>query len=334
MKKFYKIFVACILAVIISIGIQNVSTVQTDAASVVATIGKKKYSSLQKAIKAAGNNKTIKLKKNVDLKKGLTINKKKKAITIDLNGHHLSVGAENSNGKGVTIKAGTITFKNSKKKGYFSFRSCLISQGAKVICKKAKYYDGTSGSLFENRGVLEIKAGIYSPSSLVVDNYNVTKISGGTIKGTLRQTTGTLNISGGTMKSGKYLMFGVLCIGGGTTNISGGTILGNSEPAIASGFSTSSGSEVASLNISGGVFSANGSPAVSLEYSDVNVQISGGTFRSDQKSLYVFNFCDTVNINITGGVFRAPVEINTFDGNIIYRAPARFDKGITVKKEV
>ena len=183
-------------------GMIAVNHLSAQAAAKVASIGSKKYTSLQTAVNRVKNGQTIKLLK--DIKVTQTIKSKKRNIkyTINLNKHKLSGDGETSalaftKGNSVTLKNGTIV----SKKTYGGIPLITVDQGSVTI-------DGctcSSGdSVFEvSKGKLTVKKG--------------------TIQGRMAaQDTSTVTVKGGTWKKAHFNLYGsTLTIKGGTFTIPG-----------------------------------------------------------------------------------------------------------------
>ena len=89
------------------------------ASKAVATIGNKKYASLEKALKAVKNNETIVLRANVNSAKNIIIDRRKKFV-LDLNKKTISLSGDYI----FQVRNGTVTLKN----GYIKKKeaSCII----------------------------------------------------------------------------------------------------------------------------------------------------------------------------------------------------------------
>lgn len=133
----------------------------------VATIGKKKYTSLQAAVKKVKNGQTIKLKRNIVLEESIYVDRNVK-FTIDLNKKKIT----ENNCSALFVNKGTVTLKNG------TFQSGI-------------------GIFIEKKGTLNIKSGSYG---MYVSNSGKLNISGGTVH--YIDNMGTLKVSGGKITYG------------------------------------------------------------------------------------------------------------------------------------
>lgn len=171
------------------------------ASGTVATIGSKKYTSLESAIKDVKNGGTIVLKKNVTYTKPLTISRSGKKFTINLNKKIITFKNEKSY---LNVKKGTVTLKNGTLVQKAD-KACIIKtqKGAGLTISS-----GTYKGLISNAGTMSITGGTFTNIGTKTDLNNATisnkgtmTIKGGTVNGKKKQAianSGTLKITGGT----------------------------------------------------------------------------------------------------------------------------------------
>ena len=128
MRGKVKQLITCMVIAISCLLICSVNTTYA-ASKTVAVIGKKQYTSLDKAVKAVKNGQTIKLVSSIRLKKWIPVNKNAK-YTIDLNNHSiLSPQIGGGQGWSFWISKGTVKVKG----GYVE--SLVVENGANVGLK-------------------------------------------------------------------------------------------------------------------------------------------------------------------------------------------------------
>lgn len=290
------------------------------ASKTVATIGSKKYTSLEKAIAAVQDGETITLKAAVTYTSKLTISRSGKSFTIDLNKQTLTF----KNSACLYVKKGTVTIKNGTLKHTSKSGTVLkVASTAKVTIAS-----GTYTGFVSNAGTMTIKKGTFSNVKLtyekwntlmseltvttisdryaysVIQNSGTLKISGGTFKSTylgLIYNTGAVTISGGTFKPGTYWEYPAITnmTKTATMKISGGTF-------------TSSGDLLyndvkASLTITKGTFSSTGWHFIS---NSGTMKISSGTFTQKEQSMRSIYNSGTGSMTISGGTYKLSIAIS------------------------
>lgn len=291
-----------------------------------ASIGKKNYATVEKALAAVKNGQTIKLKQDVTLKKPL-IFKKNVKYTFDMNKHKLTskVGDSETVG-GLDVQAGNVTFTNGT-----TSAAVFVHENAIVTVK-----DGTYGQVVNwgkttiHNGKIDNKK--YSAicnykGTLVINNiaaranYNCIYAEGGTVtvnggnyKSINSKTTYPLIFSRKAtiyLKGGKYTATngaavynerGKIIISGGNyggnTGMFGGTIVNFNSMSIKGGKFTSSNAsalfcgENSSTVVSGGKFTLKGS-AIDAAYGRKKLLVNGGTFQANIAIL-----CDSDDNNV------------------------------------
>lgn len=145
------------------------------SAKTVAKIGKKSYSSLQSAVNAVKKGQTIKLQRDVNMKKKSLTLTKNVSYTINLNKKKIS------NCSGIEVRKGKVTIKNgtyvAKKSGAFGYGYLNVYKGAKATLSNMTY---TGFFSVKKGGTLVINSGTYNKAYLY--NYGTAKIKNGTFK--------------------------------------------------------------------------------------------------------------------------------------------------------
>ncbi|MDY5022335.1 MAG: hypothetical protein SPE99_08090 [Blautia sp.] len=244
------------------------------ASKAVATIGNKKYVSLEKALKAVKNNETIVLRANVNSAKNIIIDRRKKFV-LDLNKKTISLSGDYI----FQVRNGTVTLKNGyikKKEGEFIIH---VGQEGSLIVKTGKY----TGAIYVS-GKLQTYGAIYQPVEganrcLVVDNTGKAVINKGTFSnnyanGCIMDNYGKVTINGGTFSAGTYCVWnytGKVYIKGGSFRLlSGGA---EENPAVIR-------NEGGTVNIYNGTLSSGTMRNARVAYNNKNMYIYGGTLKA------------------------------------------------------
>ena len=146
MKRCRRTFIQLLLICMVILGTLGVSRDVHAASKAVAKVGNKKYASLDKAFKAVKGKGTIKLLKNVTLKKIIYLDSKK-TITVNLNKHTITTkksGGFTINKGKVTFKNGTLKDKQSANAKYGVYNIISIYKKGSVVLNNVNYY-GSSG---------------------------------------------------------------------------------------------------------------------------------------------------------------------------------------------
>lgn len=313
MKKVKRLIFICTICLLMC----TCMTTSVDAGTkTVATIGSKKYSSLQSAVDQVKNGQTIKLKTNIKLKKDIVVKRKGISFTLDLNKKTLKEGYYS-----IEVNKGKVTVKNGKVNG--STELFKIGKSGKVDIK-----NGTYNGFLSNEGTLNIKNGIFVnkddeyPQIINSGKLTITK---GTFQsyGNVVKNTGTAVIKKGTFKNTNK-GYGIPVIYNAAVNYSNGkgkitkSILG--EMTIQKGNFTAEQMVIGNsgkLIINGGNY--NGSRVQNgLYYADekkATITVNGGNFQAE---IYDAG----KKVTITGGIFE-----NTSS----YYADARVSGNLLIK---
>lgn len=173
----------------------------------------------------------------------------KKNVTIDLNGHKLTINNDDNGIEVAILKGATLTIKDSKGTGVYEHNSTAVD-------KYAIWTTSYSGTVVVESGeIVETGEGC---SAIVAGNASKVQINGGTISG---QQDG-------------------LVISGGSFAVSGGTIQGGVNGIYAASVGTSSERS----SISGGKIIAGGTEGYALKVDYANpvtyIDFSGGRFKN------------------------------------------------------
>lgn len=295
------------------------------ASKTVATIGSKKYTSLEQAFKAVKNGQTIKLMANVKTGKTFVLNRNVK-VTLNLNKYKITstdssvtMDAEKIAGV-IRVKKGTLILKNGTVAG-----DCVkVEKGAKLTVQSGTYYQivnlGTTAinnATITNKkyaGILQFGGKLTVKKATVKSNGHAVYVIGGTAVingGTFGKVknsehypvvwvekAGILRVNGGTFNGGTATW---ALANEGKTTINGGTFKAASKDTVVTD---------STLTIKGGKLQNTSSDCVALYCEDgSSTTISGGTFSSKnasaihfdvtkQNSMTVFNL---KNAQIKGG---------------------------------
>ena len=146
--------------------------------STIAEVGGKSYSSLQEAINAAQDGKTVTLR--TDATEDVTIAGKN--ITLDLGGNTLT--NTNAGKATISVQGGTVTVKNGNVAGGTSYYNIEVTKGSNAnmtLTGVTATAGNTGSSMIDNCGTLTIESGSYSGGLNVVksDEGSTLAINGG-----------------------------------------------------------------------------------------------------------------------------------------------------------
>lgn len=267
MRGKVKQLITCMVIAISCLLICSVNTTYA-ASKTVAVIGKKQYTSLDKAVKAVKNGQTIKLVSSIRLKKWIPVNKNAK-YTIDLNNHSiLSPQIGGGQGWSFWISKGTVKVKG----GYVE--SLVVENGANVRVESGTYDE------ILNRGICELSK---CKVNEILTNYqddekNKLTVTKCTVK-KLDGWNGTLTINSGKFSEPIRIRQGKCYIKGGS-------------------FFSLTIEPLAQCVISGGTFNnTNRFTGNCSIWSQGNLKITGGTVRN------VLSCTIHTTTIITGGYF-------------------------------
>ena len=285
-------YLMCVLLLVVATFLLTGSVIY--AATTTATIGGRRYSSLQKAVDAARSGQTIVLRRDITLTSPLKF-EKSGSYTLHLNRHTIKTKGINY----IWVTKGKVTFK----------------KGTVKTANKS----GTSILTITDSGSVTIESGTYK--GFIQNGIGANKIKNGSLhilKGTFQQNEGffiiqnfgKLVIDDGTFTNSHRNSYYSLIANLGNCTINGGTF----STCIREVFSTSS---LSSGNgditvINGGIFKRSYRPKYdsSGEYgfysSGKKLKIKGGTFNIP---LYI----QGTTVTMTGGTIKAghPVTVDT-----------------------
>ncbi len=305
------------------------------AASSVAKIGSKTYSTLPKAFSAVKSGQTITLTKNVSISGDLAISLGSKKVTLKLNKKTLKVSKNLNLKKGslTIVGSGTIKAKEIKNAGTLTIQSGTITGSVYNTGKfnmkggTLKYTKGIDHAIKTKGGSVTISGGtvkyqkpfdweapgteygdegfaeLNNGSAIITRGKAKVSITGGKIVSTSciiltgHDSKSTISISGGTMENNGGC-FAIL--GADNMTISGGKVNSGESIAYLLGDGT--------LQIKGGTFSCTWTMIESFA-EGASVTISGGTFTTTMNSDpgNAAMFCvhnNKAKINIKAGTFK------------------------------
>lgn len=313
---------------------ENGKVVSSAATSAVAQIVRNgetiTYTTLAAAIDAAQAGETVTLLEDICLEETVTIPENKE-VTLDLDGHNITVFKDESTGRSLYAidNYGTFTLKDSVGSGAITARGIenlgsgvmTIESGSIVSC------DSNGGAAIWNEANLTVNGGTFetlyvgTPSDSIgvgcLNNSGTALITGGTFKDVNRRTyaiisTGKIEI---TPAEGKEVTVhgahGGLAIDSGTAVVNGGSFSSTDYYGLyVSNDGMGEDPETAAVTVNDGTFSGKSySVWVGSDYNDpVNstIEIKGGTFNNP---LNAQNVTGEDAITISGGEFSAEVPL-------------------------
>ncbi|MCD7813045.1 MAG: autotransporter adhesin family protein [Lachnospiraceae bacterium] len=263
------------------------------AATTVAVIGEKTYTSLSSAIKEVEDGQTIVLQKNISYSKNVGVNSTGKSFILDLNNKTIKFKGTSY----LNIKNGTITIKNGTIKNSAGNTVMSVKKNANV-----KISSGTYEGIIKNAGKLTINKGtfkteIINTNTLLIKNGSFTEIKS--------------NYDVSSVKDG------ILVNKGGVITIKGGEFSSTSRCNLIENYSNST------MKISGGRFTNSSAYSTSgtVIYNEGKVTFSNGTLSGE-------NYCQYVVLN-EGGSFI--MKGGTINQNAPYGHCAVITVGGTIK---
>ena len=269
------------------------------AASPVAQIGSKKYTSLEKAFSAVKKGQTITLKKNTTINGDLKIKLGKKSATLNLNKKNLTVkGSFNLYSGTLTISGnGKLTTKQIKNAGTLTLKNGTVN-GSVV----------NSGKFTMDNGTLnyskDLMYAIYAKGGTVTIN-----------KGTVNYKRHFVGYEEGNKIPEKTNGAAIIATGKSKVTVNGGKIVSSSETIMTKEdckaniilnngtFQSTNGGCIAhiggTITINGGNYSIKGGWGFAYVYGNCTLNIKGGNMKS-QWSL-VETYCERSKANISGG---------------------------------
>lgn len=261
------------------------------AASTVAKIGSKNYTSLEKAIAAVKNGDTIKIVKSISTRNAVKINKNV-SFTIDFNKKAYKFSSHDNAQIAFIVNKGTVTFKNAK----ISSDSDIlqVKKSGKAVISSGTYSGDyisvlgmltINGGTFKARGVsplldvgksgqVTIKKATFQGKSHKWDSGYALPENPGYEEFTMIENSGSLTIKGGTYNSARNMAV----LNRGTLNITGGSF----TTARKSGEDCCIRNDASGkVTITGGTFRARGQVLKNLG-SKATMTLKGGKFLCDE----------------------------------------------------
>lgn len=276
----------------------------------VATIGKKKYTSLEKALAKVKNGQTIKLKANITANKTIEV-KRNVRFTLDFNGKTIKssrgrIADGLGNTKGILrISKGNVVIKKGKMTGNASIK---IEKGAAVKIMNGSYCQLVNkGSVtvvngsFRTKDTATSAVANYGKGKMVIKNATVQAQIGGALYvegGTVAINNGTFNQS---KSKGDISYAGIIIKKAGKLTIRKGKFTVKDRNSLIETYGK--------LTIENGVFqhlSENGVSAIAM-FEGSETIINGGTFTSNIRgnSTILLHSMAGSKISVNGGTFTA-----------------------------
>ena len=288
--------------------------------SYVASIGDKKYESLQDAFNAAAGGETVKMLCDVELSDKMTVSLAGRSVVLDLDGKTLT-GRTNLVSGNLTIKNGSVEFEGgqplnvygSPDAGASDYSVLTISEDVTVSGDYGVCMFGSEASKNGYGAVVNIAGTLKGKEGTVFVSGNL----GTNVEGDMNNI---VNITGTVEGNGNA---GVALNGNATVNVKGGAkITGNTAVAIKRGcLNVEDGAEIHSngeMNLHPDA-NNNGTEmtgaAISMtdtynKYGGMSVTITGGTITSD-KAPALFKkdaeYANAATIAVSGGIFSSAV---------------------------
>ena len=269
------------------------------AASPVAQIGSKKYTSLEKAFSAVKKGQTITLKKNTTINGDLKIKLGKKSATLNLNKKNLTVkGSFNLYSGTLTISGnGKLATKQIKNAGALTLKNGTVN-GSVVNSGK---FTMDNGTLNYSKNLMYA---IYAKGGTVTIN-----------KGTVNYKRRFLSEEDGVQNAEVNNGAAIMVVGKSTLKVNGGKIISSTMSIMTEEdckanvtlndgtFQSANGGCIAhiggTITINGGNYSVKGCYGFAYVYGNCTLNIKGGNMKS-QWSL-VETYCERSKANISGG---------------------------------
>lgn len=293
----------------------------TASAQNVAKIGSTEYETLAAAVTAATEGQTITMLSNVDITTGGVTIAEGKNITLDLNGHDIKAGEQNTNN--ITVNGKLTLEDNSTEHNGKIYTEEPYSRGVAetgVVRVVGGEFVMNSGNIYaviesnpENYGQFgvvmwegakvtinggQIKAGWYAVANNGTDQSTMAiTINGGELISTTDYAiyqpakNSSLNVTDGVV----YGASGAIAANGGTVNVTGGTITSKGQ-----------GSTGNWGDGTGGLLNA--AIIANARYNDVAITISGGTITAEGNALTLANgTTHNGTIAVSGGTFSSAI---------------------------
>lgn len=293
----------------------------TASAQNVAKIGSTEYETLAAAVTAATEGQTITMLSNVDITTGGVTIAEGKNITLDLNGHDIKAGEQNTNN--ITVNGKLTLEDNSTEHNGKIYTEEPYSRGVAetgVVRVVGGEFVMNSGNIYaviesnpENYGQFgvvmwegakvtinggQIKAGWYAVANNGTDQSTMAiTINGGELISTTDYAiyqpakNSSLNVTDGVV----YGASGAIAANGGTVNVTGGTITSKGQGSTGTWGDGTGGLQNAAIN-------------VNAKYGNTTCAISGGTITAEGDAVTLTtNQTYTGTIAVSGGTFSSAI---------------------------
>ena len=281
-----------------------------------------RYLTLAEAVEAAQDGETIELVKDFSMPNHSEVSITEKDVTLDLAGHTVTLKGLNNGiiaGGNSTL---TIMDSSEEKTGTIAAAFTPVKvQDAGTLIVESGNLTGTLGIGVDGGGILTVNGGYIEAtaySAISMQNKGTTcpviTINDGTIKGAeaiLSDPLGSsrITINGGIMTSTKETS-GFIRMAAGNTKVYDKTIAINGGTVTVPGtlFDIDRRSrQNIEIDIAGGSLTSTGAPAIDLTAAKTNINISGGTIRTEAEDAYAIrianheSYATGTALSITGG---------------------------------
>ena len=281
-------------AMLLTLTIVLMYSMNVSAASGQASIGSKNYATVQKALNAVQSGQTIKLNQDITLNKALLFKKNVK-YTFDMNKHKVTSKVADSDTVGeFDVQAGNVTFTNG------TAASVFVHEKATATVK-----DGTYTQVI-NWGKTTIRGGkIVNKKYSAICNYKGTLLNNQVTArpnyNSIYAEGGTVTVNGGNYKAANFkTTYPLIFSKKATVNLKGGK------------YTTTHGAAVYNENgkiiISGGNYGGSTTGLNGMIINFKSMTIKGGTFISDNYAAALFCGENSSTV-ISGGKFTAKGDV-------------------------
>lgn len=286
----------------------------------VASIGDKKYESLQDAFNAAADGETVKMLCNVELSDKMTVSLADRSVVLDLDGKTLT-GRTNLVSGNLTIKNGSVEFEGGQPLNVYGSPDVGASDYSVLTISKDVTVSGDYGvCMFGSEASKNGYGAVVNIAGTLKGKEGTVFVSGNLGTNVEDDMNNIVNITGTVEGNGNA---GVALNGNATVNVKGGAkITGNTAVAIKRGcLNVEAGAEIHSngeMNLHPKA-NNNGTEmtgaAISMtdtynKYGGMSVTITGGTITSDNAPALFkkdAEYANAATIAVSGGIFSSAV---------------------------
>lgn len=281
-------------AMLLTLTIVLMYSMNVSAASGQASIGSKNYATVQSALSAVQNGQTIRLNQDVTLKKTLFFKKNVK-YTFDMNKHKVTSKITESNVGDFDVQAGNVTFTNGT-----TSAAIFVHEKANVTVKDGTY------SQIDNWGKTTIKNGkIVNKVYSAICNYKgtlvINKVTARANYNCIYAEGGTVTVNGGNYKAANsQTTYPLVFSRKATVYLKGGKYTATNASAVYN--------ENGKITISGGNYSGNSGTHWGMITNCKTMSIKGGTF-TNYGYLYALFCAEKSSTVVSGGKFTLQADV-------------------------